>query len=78
VQRMAHDALSHDFVARIVDAAKPRGLTITAEGVAHAPTWDRLAGLGIDQAQGFLIARPLLASGLPAWLRRWSKLQRQE
>src|SRR5439155_10627418 len=38
-------------------------------------TWDRLAGLGIDMVQGFLIARPMLAVAVPVWLRRWSKQQ---
>jgi EAL domain-containing protein (putative c-di-GMP-specific phosphodiesterase class I) len=63
-------------VARVVDTAKGRGLTVTAEGVEHAATWDRLVGLGVDQAQGFLIARPLMAVAIPVWLRRWSKRQR--
>jgi EAL domain-containing protein (putative c-di-GMP-specific phosphodiesterase class I) len=76
VQRMADDTASCDFVARVVDTAKGRGLTVTAEGVEHAATWDRLVGLGVDQAQGFLIARPLMAVAIPVWLRRWSKRQR--
>ncbi len=73
VQVLAADTELHDFTLGIVDIAKRRGLTVTAEGVEDAAAWDRLAGLGIDMAQGFLIARPLLAVALPVWLRRWSK-----
>jgi EAL domain-containing protein (putative c-di-GMP-specific phosphodiesterase class I) len=62
-----------DFTRGIVDIAKTRGLTVTAEGVEDAATWDRLAELGVDMAQGYLMARPLLAVALPIWLRRWSK-----
>jgi EAL domain-containing protein (putative c-di-GMP-specific phosphodiesterase class I) len=73
VGRIVADTASHDFVARMVDKAKSRGLTVTAEGVENVPTWDRLAGLGVDLAQGFLIARPIVADSVPDWLRRWSK-----
>lgn len=62
-----------DFTRDIVGVAKSRGLTVTAEGVEDAAAWERLLGLGVDMAQGFLIARPLLAVAVPVWLRRWSK-----
>lgn len=75
VQRLTDDEASRDFTRGIVDVAKSRGLTVTAEGVEDAATWDRLADLGIDMAQGFLMARPLLAVAVPVWLRRWSKRQ---
>ncbi len=70
---LADDPRLLDFTRDIVGVAKSRGLTVTAEGVEDAAAWDRLAGLGVDMAQGFLIARPLLAVAVPVWLRRWSK-----
>jgi len=75
VQHLGGDPALRDFTRGIVDLAKARGLIVTAEGVEDAATWDRVAGLGIDMAQGFLMARPLLAIALPVWLRRWSKRQ---
>ena len=69
------DAGLRNFILDIVDVAKSRGLTVTAEGVEDSASWYRLAGLGVDMAQGFLIARPLLAVAVPVWLRRWSKRQ---
>jgi len=73
VMRLADDTAAHDFVARMIAVAKARGLTITAEGVEDAATWDRLAEMGVDHAQGFLVARPLTAAAIPSWIRRWSK-----
>jgi EAL domain-containing protein (putative c-di-GMP-specific phosphodiesterase class I) len=73
VQLLADDAGLRDFTVGIVSSAKSRGLTVTAEGVDDVAAWDRLVGLGVDMAQGFLIARPLLAVAVPVWLRRWSK-----
>jgi EAL domain-containing protein (putative c-di-GMP-specific phosphodiesterase class I) len=72
---LADDAGLRNFILDIVDVAKSRGLTVTAEGVEDSASWYRLAGLGVDMAQGFLIARPLLAVAVPVWLRRWSKRQ---
>jgi EAL domain-containing protein (putative c-di-GMP-specific phosphodiesterase class I) len=73
VKRIADDRASHDFSARMVKVAKARGMTTTAEGVEDASTWDRLAGMGVDHAQGFLVARALTAAAIPSWIRRWSK-----
>ena len=58
-----------------VALAATRGLTVTAEGVEDSATWDRLADMGVEQAQGYLIARPLLAIAVPVWLRRWPRRQ---
>jgi EAL domain-containing protein (putative c-di-GMP-specific phosphodiesterase class I) len=41
--------------------------------VEDASTWHRLAGMGVDHAQGFLVARPLTAVAILPWIRRWSK-----
>jgi EAL domain-containing protein (putative c-di-GMP-specific phosphodiesterase class I) len=73
VQHLADDTELHDFTLGILDVAKSRGLTVTAEGVEDSAAWDRLVDLGVDLAQGFLIARPLLAVAVPVWLRRWPK-----
>jgi EAL domain-containing protein (putative c-di-GMP-specific phosphodiesterase class I) len=67
------DAGSCAFTQRVVGLAKARGLTVTAEGVEDVATWNRLADIGVDQVQGFLVARPLMAVALPIWLRRWSR-----
>jgi EAL domain-containing protein (putative c-di-GMP-specific phosphodiesterase class I) len=73
VKRMALDGAARDFVARMVDIAKRRGMVVTAEGVENTAIWRVLDGLGVDQVQGFLIARPLPVQNVPTWLNRWSK-----
>jgi len=61
-----------DFVVRTIAGARARGLSVVAEGVESQETWDRMASLGADQAQGFLIARPLPATALALWLEAWT------
>ena len=73
VQLLANDIGLHDFTRETVGVAKSRGLSVTAEGVEDPAAWRRLVDLGVDMAQGFLIARPLVAVAVPVWLRRWSK-----
>jgi EAL domain-containing protein (putative c-di-GMP-specific phosphodiesterase class I) len=73
VRLLAGDESSREFTRGIVEVAKARGLTVTAEGVEDAATWNRLADLGVDQVQGFLVARPMMAVAVPVWLRRWAK-----
>ena len=41
-----------------------------AQGVEDAAVWDRLLGMGCDEAQGFLISRPLPPAELEPWLDR--------
>jgi EAL domain-containing protein (putative c-di-GMP-specific phosphodiesterase class I) len=59
------------FLERTVEAALLRGLMIIAEGVEDAATWHRLRALGVQCAQGFLIARPMVVVAVPPWLERW-------
>jgi EAL domain-containing protein (putative c-di-GMP-specific phosphodiesterase class I) len=73
VQLLADDTGLCDFTRETVGVAKSRGLSVTAEGVEDPAAWRRLVDLGVDMAQGFLIARPLVAVAVPVWLRRWSK-----
>lgn len=61
------------FVGRIVETAAARGMTMTAEGVENAASWHRLRALGVDHAQGFLVARATQVEDVPAWLARWAK-----
>jgi len=56
------------IVEATVALARKLGLTTVAEGVERADTWERLARLGCDVAQGYFISRPLPADELEAWL----------
>ena len=43
------------------------GLRVVAEGVEDAASWEVLAGLGCDQAQGYYFGAPLAVSELSRW-----------
>jgi EAL domain-containing protein (putative c-di-GMP-specific phosphodiesterase class I) len=67
------DSFARTSVEMSVKLAKEIGLKIVAEGVETAEMWSFLADLGIDEAQGYLMAKPmppvefaaLLRAGLP-------------
>ncbi len=60
-----------EFVRRVMDVARARQLSVVAEGVEDVATWRRMRALGVDHAQGFLVARPLPAAAVPIWLEAW-------
>jgi EAL domain-containing protein (putative c-di-GMP-specific phosphodiesterase class I) len=59
------------FGPRVLEQASARGLTVVAEGVETREMWDRLRALGVHEAQGYFIARPLPATAVPVWLEAW-------
>lgn len=56
---------------RVVEQARARGLTVVAEGVETREMWDRLRAMGVEEAQGYYVARPLPAAAVPVWLDAW-------
>jgi EAL domain-containing protein (putative c-di-GMP-specific phosphodiesterase class I) len=60
-----------DAIVRFtIDLAHNLGLTVVAEGVESAATWDRLRQLGCDAAQGGFIALPASAAETRRWVAR--------
>jgi len=61
-QTFTRNALTDSFARASVEMSvrlgKEMGLKIVAEGVETIEMWDFLAGLGVDQAQGYLMAKP--------------------
>lgn len=57
---------------RLVAQAHARGMRVVAEGITGRDTWHVVAGLGIDEAQGFGIGRPMPADALPGWRLGWA------
>jgi diguanylate cyclase (GGDEF)-like protein len=62
----------NDRDALIVDSAislaRKLGMSTVAEGVEQRATWNLLADLGCDQAQGYLLAPPMPSAGVNDWL----------
>jgi diguanylate cyclase (GGDEF)-like protein len=70
-QSFVTDMLSNKDSATIVrstiELAHNLNLTVVAEGVEDQNTFDRLADLGCDMAQGYCISRPIPADQFQAW-----------
>ena len=67
--RLADDERDAAIVHTTVDLGRRLGMRVVAEGVESAETWDALAGLHCDEAQGFFLGRPMTANALAGWLR---------
>jgi diguanylate cyclase (GGDEF)-like protein len=66
---MADDARAAALVASTIALAHSLGLRMVAEGVETEVAYAELKRLGCDQAQGFLVSRPVPAATLDHWLR---------
>ena len=68
VRGMTVEASARAMVRAIIDLADALQLRVVAEGVEERATWDLLAGLGCDAAQGYLLSSPLAADELHTWV----------
>lgn len=69
---MTTDESSATIVRATVELGHGLGYAVVAEGVENAETRERLAALGCDAIQGFLIARPMPADQTAEWIGRAS------
>jgi len=68
VLTMATDETDAAIVASTISLGHSLGLHVTAEGVEDRATWERLAALGCDLAQGYYLSPPLPPAALARWL----------
>lgn len=64
---MLKNADSAAIVRATVVLAHDLGLKVVAEGIENQETWNRLAALGCDVAQGYHISKPLPAEQFKKW-----------
>jgi predicted signal transduction protein with EAL and GGDEF domain len=69
VGRVASSGSDAAIVRAVTDLAHELGLDVVGEGVEDRPTWEALAALGCDSAQGWHVAPPMDARTATAWLR---------
>jgi diguanylate cyclase (GGDEF)-like protein len=69
VSRMCESPRDAAIVRTTIDLARHLGLHVVAEGIETAAVCERLAAMGCDTGQGYLISRPAPAEELTAWLR---------
>jgi EAL domain-containing protein (putative c-di-GMP-specific phosphodiesterase class I) len=71
VIRSGEDPAILDFLRDTTERAHRKGMQVVAEGVETVETWNRMDSIGVDGAQGFLVARPLPAGAVDVWLDAW-------
>lgn len=67
--QQSHSAMQ--IISAVVDLARNLGLHCIAEGVETKPDFDAIGNFGCDEAQGYLISRPLAPDRLLSWLADW-------
>jgi diguanylate cyclase (GGDEF)-like protein len=68
VSRIEHDQQDRAIVRSVIGLAHDLGMTVVAEGVETRACWDWLAAHGCDEAQGYLMGRPMPVEDLEASL----------
>lgn len=61
------------IVRAIIDMGRSLGISITAEGVETAAQLDALRRKGCNEAQGYLISRPVSADDVAAVIDSWRR-----
>jgi diguanylate cyclase (GGDEF)-like protein len=70
VMNMSGDESDAVIVQSTIGLARNLRLRVVAEGVEDKDSWDELAALGCDVAQGYYLSRPAPAAELTTWLQR--------
>jgi EAL domain-containing protein (putative c-di-GMP-specific phosphodiesterase class I) len=68
---LAADPRNEALVTATAALGRALGLTVVAEGVETPEAWYTLRETGCDQAQGYLLSRPMPADTLFRWVRSW-------
>jgi diguanylate cyclase (GGDEF)-like protein/PAS domain S-box-containing protein len=69
--RLEGDPRGVAMVQSILALAQSLGMNAIAEGVETVAQWQQLQQLGCPYAQGYYIAKPLLADEVESFLQRW-------
>lgn len=74
----AHDdEVARSIIRNTVHLAKELELKTVAEGIENMDDWILMRDLGCDFIQGFLVARPKIASQFKIWLASWKKVMKK-
>ncbi len=68
MQHLTEDWADQAIVRSTANLAHSLSICVVAEGVEDQATWDLLAALGCDIAQGYYLSRPVPAQDLERWL----------
>jgi EAL domain-containing protein (putative c-di-GMP-specific phosphodiesterase class I) len=70
VATMVTNAQDAVIVRTLIELGRSLGLRTVAEGVESVEAFDLLREFGCDEAQGYLLSRPVPAAQFRAWLDR--------
>ncbi|MBX3604461.1 MAG: EAL domain-containing protein [Piscinibacter sp.] len=76
VRNMERDLDDATIVRSTIDLAHNLGLTVVAEGVENARTWDLLRELRCDEAQGYHMGKPMPVAEFRKWSALWEQRRR--
>jgi EAL domain-containing protein (putative c-di-GMP-specific phosphodiesterase class I) len=68
VSHMLERDEDHAVTEALIDLGHRLGLTVIAEGIETDAVLDRLTQLGCDEAQGYLISKPVAPDALEGWI----------
>lgn len=68
ITRLDNDDEARTIVEATIELGHKLGMTVVGEGIETEAVWDILAELGCDQAQGFLMGKPMAVEDFDAWL----------
>src|SRR5437660_998188 len=77
VLTMAEDPSNATIVQSTIDLGHNLGLKVVAEGVENVDSYNKLAELGCDYAQGFFLSRPLSPEKATLWLEEFTGVVRE-
>jgi diguanylate cyclase (GGDEF)-like protein len=68
IAEILHSSKDDAITESIIGLGHKLGVTVLAEGIEDAETWNRLRVLGCDEGQGYYLARPMPAAQLSEWI----------
>lgn len=71
VREMLESTDDLSIIFGVIGMAKAFGMQVIAEGVESIEQGSLLQRLGCQQAQGYVIAKPMPAAAIPEWIQRW-------
>ncbi|HEX6721994.1 MAG TPA: EAL domain-containing protein [Burkholderiaceae bacterium] len=71
VMAMERESDDVKIVRSTIELAHNLGLTVVAEGIETARTWQLLAALGCDEGQGYYVSHAMPETRFMAWLAKW-------
>ena len=68
---ITHDEGDATIAESLVKVGRSLRMQVVGEGVETVEQLELLARIGCHQIQGFLVAHPMAAAAVPAWIERW-------